>query len=98
MLLSFYIFLKDSFFDGRFACEIKSYVSQNKLNFDEMKFGQAFGYCKDSDSFNNLLNVAFIFFANLFAAIFSIIGVIMNINSLKSNTNAFFQIYFFKYS
>ena len=97
-ILIHFIFLKDSFFDGKFACEIKGYASDNKLNIDEMKFGQVFGYCKDSDGFSYFLNVAFIFFANLFVAIFSIIGVIMNINSLKSNSNVFFQIYFFIYS
>ena len=90
-ILIHFIFLKDSFFDGKFACEIKGYASENELKFDEMKFGRVFGYCKVSDSFSNFLNVAFIFFTNLFVAIFSIIGVIMNINSLKSNSNAFFQ-------
>ena len=60
-ILIHFIFLKDSFFDNKFACEIKGYASQNKLNFDEMKFGQVFGYCKDSDGFSNFVNVALSF-------------------------------------
>ena len=97
-ILIHFIFLKDSFYDSKFACDIIRNDYENKLNFDNMKFGEVFGYCKENDGLDNFINVVFIFFLHIFVGIFSIVGVKININSLKSNSNAFNQICYFIYT